>query len=181
MPFTNPVWKFKYTLFELIGVHITRLEKENNHLVDEYSETPQSEPTDNGGVMTHISARNNESFVRHWRVLSFYSICFSVIKACTWNSQTLYAIVDHGNEFYPEQFTCPNENICLRKFPNKLQMYDATVDIVFTTQKEGIFSSASISSKLLLENFILKKCKRIYWISNMVLKLWCKLHISAQF
>lgn len=49
-------------------------------------------------------------------------------------------------------------------------MYDATVDIVFTAQKEGIFSSASISSKLLLENFILKNASGftgfLIWFSN---------------
>ena len=124
------------TLFELIGVHITRLEKDDNHLVDENSEISQSELADDGEEMAHISTRNNESFIRHCCALSFYSICFSVVKACTyWNSQTLEAIIDHGNEFYKEQFSCPDENRCLRKFPNKLQIHDATIDIVFTAQK----------------------------------------------
>ena len=59
------------TLFELIGVQITRLEKENNYLVDEYIETPQSEFADNGGVMMHVSARNNDSFVKRCCALSF--------------------------------------------------------------------------------------------------------------
>ena len=68
--------------------------------------------------MTHVSARNNDSF----------------------------AIIDHENEFYQEQLlTCRDENVCLRKFPNILQIYDGTVDIEFTAQKEGIFSSVSIS------------------------------------
>ena len=160
------------TLFELIGVDITRLEKEDNHLVIEYSETTQSELADDGGVMVHISARNNdESFIRRCCALSFYSICFSVIKACTyWNLQTLDAIIDHGNEFYQKQFACPDENCCLSKFPNRLQIYDATVDIVFTAQKESIFSCASSSSKLLLQNFILDNTNGntgfMIWFSN---------------
>ena len=105
------------TLFELIGVHITRLEKDNNHLVDEDSEISQSELADDGGEMAHISTRNNESFIPHCCALSFYSICFSVVKACTyWNSQTLEAIIDHGNEFYKEQFSCPDENLCYTNF-----------------------------------------------------------------
>ena len=74
------------TLFERIGVHI-RLEMDDNHFVDENSEICQSELADDGGEMTHISTRNNESFIRHCCALSFYSICFSVVKACTyWNS-----------------------------------------------------------------------------------------------
>ena len=158
------------TLFELIGVHITRLEKDDNHLVDENSETSRSELADDGGEMAHISTRSNESFIRHCCALSFYSICFSVVKACTyWNSQTLEAIIDHGNEFYREQFSCPDENLCLRKFPNKLQIYDATIDVVFTAQKEGIFSCASSSSKL-FQNFILDNTRGntgfIMWFSN---------------
>ena len=145
------------TLFELIGVEITRLEKEKNHPVNEYSETAQSELADDDGAMVHILVRNDdESFIKRCCALSFYCICFSVIKASTyWNSQTLDAIIDHGNEFYQKQFACPDANCCLRKFPNKLQKYDATVDIVFTAQKESIFSCASSSSKLLLPNVIL--------------------------
>ena len=158
------------TLFELIGVHITRLEKDDDHLVDENSETSRSELADDGGEMAHISTRSNESFIRHCCALSFYSICFSVVKACTyWNSQTLEAIIDHGNEFYREQFSCPDENLCLHKFPNKLQIYDATIDVVFTAQKEGIFSCASSSSKL-FQNFILDNTRGntgfIMWFSN---------------
>ena len=158
-------------LFELIGVDITRREKEDTHLVNEYSETTQSEVADDGGVMVPISARNDESCIRRCCTLSFYCICFSVIKACTyWNSETLNAIIDHGNEFYQKQFACPDENCCVRKFPNKLQIYDATVDIVFTTQKEGIFSCVSSSSKLVLQNFILGNTSGntgfMIWFSN---------------
>ena len=110
------------------------------------------------------------SLIRPCCALSFYSICFSVVKACTyWNSQTLEAIIDHGNEFYKEQFSCPDGNLCLRKFPNKLQIYDATIDVVFTAQKEGIFSCASSSSKL-FQNFILDNTRGntgfIIWFSN---------------
>ena len=157
-------------LFELIGVHITRLEKDDNHLVDENSEISQSELADDGGEMAHISTRSNESFIRPCCALSFYSICFAVVKACSyWNSQTLEAIIDHGNEFYEEQFSCPDENLYLRKFPNKLQIYDATIDVVFTAQKEGIFSCASSSSKH-FQNFILDNTRGntgfIIWFSN---------------
>ena len=146
------------TLFEVIGVHIMRLERDDNHFVDENSEISQSELADDGGEMAHILTRNKESFIRHCCALSFYSICFSVVKACTyWNSQTLEAIIDHGNEFYKEQFSCPDESLCLRKFPNKLQIYDATIDVVFTAQK-------------LFQNFILDNTRGntgfIIWFSN---------------
>ena len=167
------------TLFDVIGVHITRLEKEDNHFVNAYSEATLSELADDGGVMVHISARNNESLIRRCCALSFYSICF-LIKSCTnWNSQTLDAIIDHGNEFYQKQFACPDEH-CLSKFPSKLRICDGTVDIVFTVQKEGLFSCASSRSKRLLQNFILDNISGntgfTIWFSNLY---WQKLAIKA--
>ena len=68
------------TLFELIGVHITRLEKDDNHLVDENSEISQSELADDGGVMAHISTRNNESFIRHCCAYQFIAFVFQWLR-----------------------------------------------------------------------------------------------------
>ena len=65
------------TLFELIGVEITRLEKEKNHPVNEYSETTQSELADDDGAMVYILVRiDDESFIKRCCALSFYCICF---------------------------------------------------------------------------------------------------------
>ena len=79
------------TLFELIGVHI-RLEKDDNHFVDENSEISQSELADDGGEMAHISTRNNESFIRHCCALSFYSIYHFIAFVFQWLRHALTGI-----------------------------------------------------------------------------------------
>jgi hypothetical protein len=83
-------------------------------------------------------------------VISFYSICFSVIKSCTyWNSDTLDAIVEQGNLFY-EKLRVDRH----LRLPNKLAIYEANVDVAFSLKSHGTLSCTSISSKQDLQSLI---------------------------
>ena len=106
--------------------------------------TSQSSTCDNQAVIDNL----NSSIQCY--AICFYSICFSVIKPCSyWN-----AFAEHGDFFYQEtlndgqQFTC-------NKLPSTVNIYGANVDIVFGTEYQGKFSPTSICDKLVLEKFIL--------------------------
>ena len=83
--------------------------------------------------------------------LFFYSICFFIIKPCSYrNDLALNDIAEHGDFFYQEtlndgrQFTC-------NKLPSTANIFGANVDVVFGTKQQGTFST-SISNKLVLRS-----------------------------
>ena len=85
--------------------------------------------------------------------LSFYCICFSVIKACSyWNSSTLDSITDHGNIFYTE--SCKKECLTFNNLPGSLQIYDATIIVTYNLQKQIKLCSTYGSSELKLHEII---------------------------
>ena len=62
--------------------------------------------------------------------LSFYSILFSVIKACSyWNSATLDSISEHGGIFYTQIQSSNKQYITINYFPTSLQIYDADIRV----------------------------------------------------
>ena len=79
--------------------------------------------------------------------ISFYTTCFSVIKPCTyWNSDTLDAVIENGNTFYKKLNI--GKHLLLNDLPNRLEICDADVDVVFTAQREIILShNASLSKR----------------------------------
>ena len=64
---------------------------------------------------------------------SFYCICFSVIKACSyWNSDTMDLISDHGAIFCIQLQSLNKQHLTINDLPESLQICDA--DIMVTTK-----------------------------------------------
>ncbi|CAH3135377.1 unnamed protein product, partial [Pocillopora meandrina] len=87
--------------------------------------------------------------------ICFYCVCFSIIKPCSyWKSFTLEAVVEHGNIFYKENLDTSNQ-FTIDGLPLRLKIYDADVDVKYSSKHQGIFSCSSLSSKLVLQRLIL--------------------------
>lgn len=98
--------------------------------------------------------------------MSFYCICFSVIKSCGyWNSQTLDAIITHGTEFYTKTLSGNKGGLSLNHLPNRIKIRDADIDISIVT-KQGILSFNSYTSRISFRKLILEN------ISNTGFVLW---------
>jgi hypothetical protein len=133
-------------LFELKGVHIAETQTETTASCNERQGTEQN--------MTSQTNVNIENTCNLPAVISFYCICFSIIKSCSyWNSQTLDAIIDHGNVFYREMLKA-DKDLAIKDFPNRLQIYDADIHVVFSLQSQGILCNTLVS-KLYLQKLIL--------------------------
>ena len=141
-------WYKCNVLFEVKGVEIAVAQFTENTIL--HTNISQSALTcDNQAFIDNL----NSSIQCY--AICFYSICFSVIKPCSyWNDLELNAIAEHGDFFYQEtlndgqQFTC-------NKLPSTVNIYGANVDVVFGTEQQGTFSPTSISNKLVLERLIL--------------------------
>jgi DNA replication protein DnaC len=111
--------------------------------------------TENEPEQTDLADRQEEnhsnSFVcKKSSVTSFYAICFSVIKACSyWNSETLRGIVDHGKLLY-EKLTVERH----RNLPNKVVIYEADVDVTFDLKSYGTLSCMSVHNRQCLQSLI---------------------------
>ena len=69
----------------------------------------QSNKSNNINLNADIS---NGIILRCCCAISFYCICFSIIKPCSyWNSETLDSIHDHGNIFYTQKLSFNNQHL----------------------------------------------------------------------
>ena len=86
--------------------------------------------------------------------ISFYSICFSVIKSCSyWNSDTLSAVIEKGNTFYRKMNV--DKHLVISDLPNKLEICAGTdVNVVFTAKRQGVLSKDKSLSKQNLHELI---------------------------
>ena len=145
--------------FEVKGVQVSLMEEEGStscfeeHMIDQRSKT-------------------NICLCKQCCAISFYSICFSVIKPCTyWNSDTLDAVIENGNAFYKKLNV--DKHLLVSDLPNKLEICDADVAVVFTAQSEGILSHNANLSKQDLHHFILCNERNnsgfLLWISSYCL------------
>ena len=142
-------------LFELKGVHINEKQCDMTDISDQQlSAVPLEENHADAEITTiHIP-------LLCCCAISFYSICFSIIKYCGyWNSQTLDRITDHANKFYKEKLNGNNHPLTINNFPRTLQIYDADINIAFNLEKQGILCSTSLGSRLLLQKLIIDNTK----------------------
>ena len=158
-------------LYELKGLHINETHQIINQSlppdVPEQTITYQSNHNSNVDIIT------GTSFLKHCFAISFYCICFSIIKPCGyWDSQTFDSIIDHGNMFYRVKLDAVN-HVTINDLPNKIQIYDADIDITFTIDIEGILccTSRSVNSRLVqLQHLITDNTKGntgfLIWLSN---------------
>ena len=117
------VYQNPEVIFELKGVHIIEM-------LCESAEIPNYQQT-----ITHATSCNtdagtiNRKMPLEWcGAISFYCICFSIIKSCGyWNAQTLEAIIDHASMFYREKLYPMNQHLTINDFPSTLQIYDADI------------------------------------------------------
>merc|ERR1711973_99846 len=84
----------------------------------------------------------------------------------------LDSIIDHGNMFYRVKLDAVN-HVTINDLPNKIQIYDADIDITFTIDIEGILccTSRSVNSRLVqLQHLITDNTKGntglLIWLSN---------------
>lgn len=104
--------------------------------------------------------------------ISFYCICFSIIKSCGyWNSQTLDAIISHGNEFYTKTLSGDKGELSLNHLPSRIKIHDTDIDISIVTKQGNSYRSTVIISfrKLILEN-IISNTGFVLWFSNYCLR-----------
>ena len=160
------VYQNPEVIFELKGVHIIEM-------LCESAEIPNYQQT-----ITHATSCNtdagtiNRKMPLEWcGAISFYCICFSIIKSCGyWNAQTLEAIIDHASMFYREKLYPMNQHLTINDFPSTLQIYDADISVAFNLEKQGILSCTSLTSKLMLQALITENTNYntgfLMWISN---------------
>ena len=160
------VYQNPEVIFELKGVHIIEM-------LCESAEIPNYQQT-----ITHATSCNtdagtiNRKMPLEWcGAISFYCICFSIIKSCGyWNAQTLEAIIDHASMFYREKLYPMNEHLTINDFPSTLQIYDADISVAFNLEKQGILSCTSLTSKLMLQALITENTNDntgfLMWISS---------------
>ena len=160
------VYQNPEVIFELKGVHIIEM-------LCESAEIPNYQQT-----ITHATSCNtdagtiNRKMPLEWcGAISFYCICFSIIKSCGyWNAQTLEAIIDHASMFYREKLYPMNQHLTINDFPSTLQIYDADISVAFNLEKQGILSCTSLTSKLMLQALITENTnyntRFLMWISN---------------
>lgn len=159
------VYQSPDVLFEIKGVHITEMLCDRVEVLDQQSNIHErSCNTDTNTVSRNIP-------LECCCAISFYSICFSMIKSCGyWNVQTLEAIVDHASIFYREKLYINNQDLTINDFPSTLQIYDADISIAFNLEKQGRLCCTSFASKLVLQNLIKDNTKHntgfLMWISN---------------
>ena len=161
------VYQNPEVIFELKGVHIIEMVCENAEIPN-YQET----------IITHATSCNTDAGTINRKIplercgaISFYCICFSIIKSCGyWNAQTLEAIIDHASMFYREKLYPINPHLTINDFPSTLQIYDADISIAFNLEKQGILSCTSFTSKLMLQALITENTNHntgfLMWISN---------------
>lgn len=83
-------------------------------------------------------------------IMLIYSFCFSVIKSCPrWDSQTLESITEHANQFYDNY----QHN---SKVPTLIHIYDAPINIQYTTGIDGESTEDAHQSKAQLKCHILQ-------------------------
>ncbi|XP_044166861.1 uncharacterized protein LOC122950914 [Acropora millepora] len=161
------VYQNPEVIFELKGVHIIEMVCENAEIPN-YQET----------IITHATSCNTDAGTINRKIplercgaISFYCICFSIIKSCGyWNAQTLEAIIDHASMFYREKLYPINPHLTINDFPSTLQIYDADISVAFNLEKQGILSCTSFTSKLMLQALITENTNHntgfLMWISN---------------
>ena len=141
-------------LFEVRGVHISEVQS----TYSEISEQPFTYQSDTCNHKSNdiIDGENQQtSFIlKCCCAISFYSLCFSVIKPCAyWHQPTLDAICDHGNTYF-QKVLKNSGGLTINDFPNRLQVYDAEIHIMFNLQKRGTLCFES-NGKLMLQKLIL--------------------------
>ena len=148
-------------LFEMKGVHITNgVSCSQNEITikchSEISETVHTSKS--AGVLSTFDDSNLFDFKRCCAI-AFYCICFSLINPCGyWNSATLYSIVEHANNFYER--TCTNissDTFTRHNLPNKLEIYEADINVVTSSKNQGIMCPTSITSMHNLHSLILDR------------------------
>ena len=159
---------YRYTnaQFELKGVHITEIQYETNNIP--HQSTVMSKHVVLSEV-TNNEARTDVRALKCCCAVSFYCVCFSVIKACGyWNSQTLDSVAEHGKVFYREKLKA--EKLDINDLPTSVQIYDTDVLITFNLEKSGILCCTSVSSKLSLHKLITDNITGntgfLMWIAN---------------
>ena len=134
---------------EIKGVHITEMLCDMTAIPNQQTNTHERSCNIDAETMT----RNIP--LECCCAISFYSICFSMIKSCGyWNAQTLEAIVDHASMFYREKLYSNNQQLTINDFPCTVQIYDADITVAFNLKKQGILCCTSLASKLVLETLI---------------------------
>ena len=160
------VYQNPEVIFELKGVHIIEMVCENAEIPN-YQETITHETRCN----TDAGTINRNIPLKCCCAISFYCICFSIIKSCGyWNAQTLEAIIDHASMFYREKLYPINPHLTINDFPSTLQIYDADISIAFNLEKQGILFCTSFTSELVLQALITENTNHntgfLMWISN---------------
>ena len=124
----------------------------------------------NKSNITNLNA--NGIPLRSCCALSFYSICFSVIKACSyWNSDTLDSISEHGGIFYTQIQSSNKQHITINDFPTSLQIYDADIRVqTYNLQNRITLNCMNETCKLELQNILIKNLNAntgfIAWLST---------------
>ena len=167
--------------FELRGVHITKVQTQVSEITQIKAVQCQqsfacqsSDDNDNNNDLINDDIESVASFMKCCCAISFYSICFSIIKPCSyWNESTLDAICDYGNTFNEKLRVKSEQRLSINDFPNRLQIYDADIDITFKLEKGGFLCFESSNSRLILQKLI---CDNMYgntgfllWLSNYCL------------
>ena len=148
-----------HNAFEMRGVEISLAEDERReccfegHIIEQRSET-------------------NICSCKQCCAISFYSICFSVIKPCIyWDSDTLVAIIENGNTFYRSLNINVDKHVSVNDLPNKLQICGADINVVFVEKRQGTLSYNM--SNQVLHQFIFDNKKNntgfLLWFSTYCL------------
>lgn len=144
-------------IFELKGLNISVSEIGVHDHNKPFSSEDQNVTCQTAAVNEDITMEidANISLLKKSSAICFYCVCFSIIKPCSyWKSFTLEAVVEHGNIFYKENLDTSNQ-FTIDGLPLRLKIYDADVDVKYSSKHQGIFSCSSLSSKLVLQRLIL--------------------------
>ena len=101
--------------------------------------------------------------------ISFYSICFSILKSCNyWTSQTVDSIIENGKAFH-QKYHC-GRHMFISDLPDKLEIGTGHVKVVSGATSQGYLSCNVFSSKQHLKSVILDHKESntgfLMWISS---------------
>jgi len=126
--------------------------------MSETSQIPLKDPdnacTTNSNTCSSYNANNITNYITLNCALSFYCICFSIIKTCNyWKTDTLDFISEHGKIIYSQNLA----NLTANNFPKTINIYNAEVHVTFKTEHHGNLWYNSHNDRLELEKTILQK------------------------
>ena len=121
------------------------------------------------GQSTSTNKQMNLCPCKECCAISFYAVCFSTIKSCTyWNNDTVESIIENGKSFYQKYYF--GKHTFISDLPNKLDINSGHIDIIHGPRCQGLLSINSATSKQSLKMFILNNTEKntgfLLWMSS---------------